>query len=113
MTPIERTADDTSSGWAATSTGRVFVSKNVDAEPGSAVIRTRIDDDVAVTPNRYVSSIFVDPEDGNHAGIPYNGFKRENTPPAAARSPVRGQFPTWRPARPPGRIGPTTGATCR
>ena len=30
-------------------------------------------------PNRYVSSIFVDPDDGNHAWISYNGFNA-NTP---------------------------------
>ena len=30
---IERTTADTSTGWAATNTGRVFISKNVDADP--------------------------------------------------------------------------------
>jgi hypothetical protein len=73
VTAIERTADDTSTAWAATTRGRVFVSKNVDAADPGAVNWTRIDDD-AVTPNRHVSSIFVDPEDGNHAWISYNGF---------------------------------------
>jgi hypothetical protein len=73
VTAVERTADDTSSAWAATATGRVFVSKNVDADPASAVSWTRIDDDAA-TPNRHVSSIFVDPGDGNHVWISYNGF---------------------------------------
>ena len=33
---IERTKADTSTAWAATTTGRVFVSKNVDADPASA-----------------------------------------------------------------------------
>ena len=78
VTAIERTAANTTSGWAATNTGRVFVSTNVDADPASAVSWTRIDDD-AVTPNRHVSSIFVDPDDGNHAWISYNGFNA-NTP---------------------------------
>ncbi len=78
VTAIERTMADTSSGWAATNTGRVFVSTNVDADPASAVGWTRIDDD-ATTPQRHVSSIFVDPEDGNHAWISYNGFNA-NTP---------------------------------
>jgi hypothetical protein len=73
VTAVERTVADTSSGWAATSTGRVFVTTNVDADPASAVSWTRIDND-AVTPNRHVSSIFVDPDDGNHAWISYNGF---------------------------------------
>ena len=77
-TAVERTVANTTSGWAATSTGRVFVSTNVDADPASAVTWTRIDDD-AVTPNRHVSSIFVDPDNGNHAWISYNGFN-SNTP---------------------------------
>jgi hypothetical protein len=78
VTAIERTVADTTSGWAATNTGRVFVSTNIDAEPASAVAWTRIDDD-SVTPNRHVSSIFVDPDDGNHAWVSYNGFNA-NTP---------------------------------
>jgi hypothetical protein len=75
---IERTKADASTAWAATTAGRVFVTKNVDAEPAAAVTWTRIDDD-AVTPNRFVSSIFVDPANGNHAWISYSGFD-VNTP---------------------------------
>jgi hypothetical protein len=77
MTSVERTRSDTSTGWAATSTGRVFVSKNVDADPAAAVSWTRIDN--ATTPNRYPSSIYVDAGDGNHALISYSGFDA-NTP---------------------------------
>ena len=73
MSAVERTKADSSSAWAATITGRVFVSKNADADPASAVSWTRIDDD-AVTPNRFVSSIFVDPTNGNHAWISYSGY---------------------------------------
>ncbi len=40
---IERTTADNGTMWAATSTGRVFVSKNADADPASAVTYTRID----------------------------------------------------------------------
>jgi hypothetical protein len=79
MAAIERTVADTSSAWAATTTGRVFISKNVDADPASAVSWTRLDDDVSIDPNRFVSSIFVDPTDGNHAWISYSGFS-VNTP---------------------------------
>jgi len=75
---VERTTADTSTAWAATITGRVFVSRNVDAEPAASVSWTRLDDD-ATTPNRFVSSIHVDPEDGNHAWISYSGFNA-NTP---------------------------------
>ncbi len=75
---VERTAANNSSAWSATTTGRVFISSNVDAEPASAVTWTRLDDD-AVTPNRFVSSIHVDPANGNHAWISYSGYN-SNTP---------------------------------
>jgi hypothetical protein len=78
VSAIARTAADSSTAWAATHTGRVFVSKNVNADPASAVTWTRIDDD-AVTPNRFVSSIAVDPANGNHAWISYSGYN-SNTP---------------------------------
>ena len=74
---IERTATDTSTAWAATTTGRVFISKNIDADPASAVTWTRLDD--ATTPNRFVSGIYVDPTNGNHAWVSYSGFD-VNTP---------------------------------
>ncbi len=74
---IERTAADTSTAWAATTTGRVFISKNVDAQPASAVTWTRLDN--PSTPNRFVSSIHVDPANGNHAWISYSGYG-SNTP---------------------------------
>ncbi|MFD4762733.1 hypothetical protein ACFWOJ_28885 [Streptomyces sp. NPDC058439] len=73
MAAVERTAADTATAWAATTAGRVFISHNIDAEPATSVSWTRIDDD-AVTPNRFISSIYVDPADGNHAWISYSGF---------------------------------------
>lgn len=76
---VERTAADTSTAWAATTTGRVFITKNVDAEPASAVSWTRLDDDTAIDPNRFVSSIYVDPANGNRAWISYSGYGA-NTP---------------------------------
>ncbi|MEZ5289450.1 MAG: sialidase family protein [Vicinamibacterales bacterium] len=71
---IERAAGDTSTLWAATSTGRVFISTNVDAEPFSAVTYTRLDSLAANDPNRFVTGIYVDPADANHAWIAYSGF---------------------------------------
>jgi hypothetical protein len=71
---VERTASDTVTAWAATTTGRVFISKNVDAEPASAVSWTRLDDEASIDPNRFVSSIYVDPANGNHAWVSYSGF---------------------------------------
>jgi hypothetical protein len=74
---VERTADDTSTAWAATTTGRVFATKNVDAEPASAVAWSRID--LPTTPGRFVSSIHIDSENGNRAWVSYSGFG-VNTP---------------------------------
>jgi hypothetical protein len=86
---IERTPDDTGTAWAATTTGRVFVTKNVDA-PGETVgtggnpIRVatnvlwrRIDQ--ATTPNRVITSIHIDENNGNRAWISYSGYN-VNTP---------------------------------
>ena len=69
---IERTAADSSTAWAATGAGRVLVSKNVDAEPASAVTWTRID--LPTTPGRFSSSIYVDPKNGNRAWVSYSGY---------------------------------------
>jgi hypothetical protein len=71
---VERAPGDTLTLWAATSTGRVFVSKNADAEPASAVAFARIDGLAAIDPGRYVSGIYVDPGNPNHAWISYSGF---------------------------------------
>jgi hypothetical protein len=79
VSAIERTVADSSSAWAATTTGRVFITKNVGADPASAVSWTRLDDDTVIDPERFVSSIHVDPADGNHAWISYSGYG-VNTP---------------------------------
>ncbi len=74
LAAVERTVGDTSTLWAATSTGRVFISKNVDAEPASAVAWTRLDSTAANDPNRFVTGIYVDPANGNRAWVSYSGF---------------------------------------
>jgi len=71
---IARTPSDSSTLWAATSPGRVFVSKNADAEPASSVALARIDTLAANSPNRFVSGIYVDPANANHAWVSYSGF---------------------------------------
>lgn len=96
---IERTVADSSSAWSATTTGRVFITTNVGAEPASAVTWTRLDDDTAIDPNRFVSSIHVDPTNGNRAWISYSGYG-VNTPGTPAHvvevtyNPVAGTS-TW------------------
>jgi hypothetical protein len=71
---VQRTATDTSTLWAATSTGRVFISKNADAEPNTSVAFTRLDTLSSAAPNRFVSGIFIDPANANHAWIAYSGY---------------------------------------
>jgi hypothetical protein len=70
---VERGRDDATL-WAATSTGRVFVSKNAHAEPASAVVFARIDPLSAADPNRFVSGIHVDPRNPNRAWLSYSGY---------------------------------------
>jgi hypothetical protein len=79
---VARASDDTSTLWASTTTGRLFISKNADADPESAVIFKRLDNNPApgsdLAPNRNVSAISVDPGNGNHAYISYNAFSTPN-----------------------------------
>lgn len=71
---VERTNANRSTAWAATTTGRVFVSTNIDAANPADVRWTRLDDDVANDPNRFVSSIAVDPTNPLRAYVSYSGF---------------------------------------
>lgn len=75
LAAIERTSSDTGTLWVATSTGRVFISKNADAPAGSVTF-TRLDTLASATadPNRFVSGIFVDPANANHAWVSYSGY---------------------------------------
>jgi hypothetical protein len=68
---VERSAADAGTLWAATSFGRLFVSKNADA-PGPDVQFVRVDS--PAVPNRFVTRIFVDRFDPNVAYISYSGF---------------------------------------
>ena len=71
---VERTTGDTSTLWAATQTGRVFISKNADADVVPAVTFVRLDSLATNDPNRFVSGIYVDPAHPNRAWISYSGF---------------------------------------
>ena len=89
---IERYAGDTGTAWVATTTGRVFISKNANAAAGS-VTYTRLDTLASATadPNRFVAGIAIDPANANHAWISYSGYNF-NTPsqPAVATFAVPG-----------------------
>jgi hypothetical protein len=67
----ERSPLDGGTLWAATSFGRLYVTKNADAD-GPGVIFTRID--TPVMPNRFVTRIVPDRTNPNAAFISYTGF---------------------------------------
>jgi hypothetical protein len=71
---IQRASADDETLWAATSTGRIFVSKNADAANPAAVTFTRIDTATTIDPNRWPSAIYVDTNDPNGAIIAYSGY---------------------------------------
>ncbi|MDH4064273.1 MAG: exo-alpha-sialidase, partial [Acidobacteriota bacterium] len=79
---VERGRNDTATLWVATSTGRIFISKNADAANAASVEFIRLDSLADNDPPRYPTSIFVDPNDPNHAWISYSGFnaKTPGTP---------------------------------
>jgi len=77
---VERAPSDTGTLWAATTAGRVFISTNADAAAGS-VTYTRLDTlpSAVAAPGRFVSGIYIDPANPNHAWISYSGYNF-NTP---------------------------------
>jgi hypothetical protein len=76
---IERAPSNTGTLWAATNTGRVFISENANDPAAASVVWTRLDPSSTVDPARFVSSIYVDPTNPNHAWISYSGYNI-NTP---------------------------------
>jgi hypothetical protein len=77
VSAVERSAGDTGTAWAATSTGRVFRTTNADANSASAVNWVRLDDKSDVDPGRFVSSIY--PVSPTKAYVSYSGYG-VNTP---------------------------------
>ena len=70
---LARASSDTATLWAATTTGRVFISKNADTT-NTSVTYTRLDSLAANSPGRFISGIAVDPADPNHAWIVYSSY---------------------------------------
>jgi hypothetical protein len=70
---VARSSTESTTLWAATTTGRVFISKNANAAAGS-VTYTRLDSLAANSPGRFISGIVVDPADPNHAWIAYSSY---------------------------------------
>ena len=70
---LARTPNDTSTLWAATTIGRVFISKNADTT-NTGVTFTRLDTFDTNSPARFISGIFVDPANPNHAWVSYSSY---------------------------------------
>jgi hypothetical protein len=74
---IARAPQNTGTMWAATNTGRVFITENAN-DPAASVVWKRIDP-VTNDPGRAISEIYIDPTNARHAWISYNGYN-VNTP---------------------------------
>jgi hypothetical protein len=83
---LARASSDSSTLWASTTRGRLFVSKNADAASASAVVFNRID--TSTTPNRPISSISVDPTNPNHAYVSFLSYNSLIT--NSGQAPVSG-----------------------
>jgi hypothetical protein len=75
---LQRTRQNTGTLWAATGTGRVFVTDNADSATAS-VGWTRLEKKHTNDPGRAISAIYVDPANPHRAWISYNGYN-VNTP---------------------------------
>jgi hypothetical protein len=71
---IERTTSNTSTAWAGTTGGRVFISNNIDG-PAASVIWNRLEPTVAGNdPTRVPTGAAIDPVNTNHAWVTYSGY---------------------------------------
>ncbi|HEX5090097.1 MAG TPA: Ig-like domain-containing protein [Nocardioides sp.] len=70
---VERAPSNASTLWAGTRLGRIYVSPNANAASADAVTYTRLDQSAGL-PQRFPSSIAIDPANPNHAYISYSGY---------------------------------------
>jgi hypothetical protein len=80
VSALARASSNSGTLWAATSSGRVFVSDNAAASDASTVKFTRIDTLASNAPDRYVTGLTVNPSNPHEAWITYDGYNA-NTPP--------------------------------
>ncbi len=73
---ITRAADTEGTIWAGTRRGRLFVTRNANAEDPAKVTYKRVDLTATgdALPKRFPSGIAVDPRDANHAFVSYSGY---------------------------------------
>jgi hypothetical protein len=71
---VERSTGDRNTMWAATTTGRLFLSTNAATRQAAQVSWRRLDNRAKIDPNRFVSSIAIDPRRPNVALVSYSGY---------------------------------------
>jgi hypothetical protein len=101
---VTQRAHDDRTLWAATGTGRIFISKNANDPNPAAVTFIRLDSLDPKAPPRYPTDIFVDRTNPNHAWITYSGYNSKTpatpghifevfyNPPTSPTSPPTGVF---------------------
>jgi hypothetical protein len=76
---VQRTKTNNNTVWAATNTGRLFITRNArcgTAKDASCVKWTRLDTlpSASNSPERFISGITIDPGNPNHAWVAYSGY---------------------------------------
>ena len=94
---VERFTGDRNTAWAATTTGRLFISTNVATASAKRVTWRRLDTDSNDDPNRFVSSIYPHARKPNVAFVSYSGYSATTptTPGHVFRVRYNGSKATW------------------
>jgi hypothetical protein len=71
---IAPSSDNSNVVWAATSNGRIFITRNAREADPAEIEWNRIDPSSSVDPARYPTDIYVDPDNPYHAYISYSGY---------------------------------------
>jgi hypothetical protein len=74
VSQVERFTGDNGTLWAATDSGRLFVTYNANAANQGDVSYTRVDSLASNDPERFISSIYIDPANKNHVWVSYSGY---------------------------------------
>ena len=74
VTQVERFAGDTGTIWVATDSGRLFITNNANTANQDNVTYTRVDSLAPNDPERFISSVYIDPANKNHVWVSYSGY---------------------------------------
>jgi hypothetical protein len=74
ISQVERFTGDTATLWASTDSGRLFITNNANAANQADVTYTRVDSLASNDPERFISSVYIDPANKNHVWISYSGY---------------------------------------